>query len=237
MNPRLARFLTQFYPPAWRKRYGAEFEEFLKTERCGFDTPFEVAWSALAERIHPTQEFAPMQEVEKEQGLDAHPGRSWWGRAPSAMLCLAPMPMLAGAYAIACLILWAGWQIFLQGYASPFGVRTHGLANLYFQAGKYYYCAAPVLVGWWFEVLAVRLQVKAAWLTIGLLLVAWMGAAARVEANRGIVHHGFGHISMSFDFCSLVPNAYDGMLHATTILLLAASPYLLWRFQRSRTVG
>jgi hypothetical protein len=85
MNPTLARLLTQFYPPAWRKRYGAEFEELLKTERCGFDTPFEVAWSALSERIHPTQEFAPMQEVGKEQGFDAHPGRSWWGRAPSAM--------------------------------------------------------------------------------------------------------------------------------------------------------
>jgi hypothetical protein len=230
MNPRLARFLTRLYPPAWRKRYGAEFEVFLETERVGFGTPFDVAWSALAERIHPTQ------EVTKERWFSAHPDRSWWKRAPSAMFCLAPMPMLAGAYVIACLILWAGWRMFIPGSDSPFGARTHGLANLYFQAGKYYYCAAPVLVGWWFEVIAVRLRVKAVWLTTGLLLVAWMGAAARIEANRGTVHRGFGHISMSFDFCSLIPNAYDGILHGVTILLLAASPYLLWRFQRSRTI-
>jgi hypothetical protein len=147
------------------------------------------------------------------------------------------MPMLALAYAIACLILWAGWQIFLRGYASPFGVRTHGLANLYFQAGKYYYCAAPVLVGWWFEFIAVRLRVKAVWLTIGLLSVAWMGAAARIEANRGTLHSGFGYISMSFDLSSFIPYGYDGMLHAATILLLAASPYLLWKLPRSRTVS
>lgn len=230
MNPRLARFLTRLYPPAWRKRYGAEFEALLETERAGFRTPFEVAWSALAERIHPTQEVA------KEQSFAAQSVR-WWRRLPSAMLCLAPMPMLAGAYAIACLILWAGWRIFMPGFDSPFGARTHGLANLYFQAGKYYYGAAPVLVGWWFEVIAVRLRVNAAWLTIGLLLVAWMGAGARIEASRRMVHSGLGHISMSFDICSLIPNAYDGMLHAATILLLAAFPYLLWRFKRSRTAG
>ena len=147
------------------------------------------------------------------------------------------MPMLAGAYLTACLILWMGWRMFMPGLDSPFGARAHGLANLYFQAGKYYYCAAPVLVGWWFEFIAVRLRVKAVWLTIGLLSLAWMGTAARIEANRGTVHRGFGHISMSFDFCSLISNGYDGTLHAATILILAASPYLLWRLQRSRTVS
>lgn len=231
MNPRLARFLTRLYPPAWRKRYGAEFEALLETERVGFRTPFDLARSALLERVHPTQGLT------KEQCLSAHPVRSWRERAPLALFCLAPMPMLVGAYAIACLILWVGWRTFIPGLDSPFGVRAHGLANLYFQAGKYYYCAAPVLVGWLFEFIAVRLRVKAVWLTIGLLLVAWMGAAARIEANRGTVHSGFGHISMSFNFWSLIPNAYDGMLHAATILLLAAFPYLLWRFQRSQTVS
>jgi len=231
MNRRLARFLTRLYPRAWRNRYGAEFEALLETERAGPRAPFDVAWSALAERVHPTQSVA------KEQWFSAHPFRSWRERAPLAMICLAPVPMLVAAYAIACLILWVGWRMFMPGLDSPFGVRAHGLANFYFQAGKSYYCAAPVLVGWWFEFVAVKFRLKAAWLTIGLLLLAWMGAAARIEANRRTVHSGLGHISISFNFCSLIPNAYDGMLHAATILLLAASPYLLWRFLRSRTLS
>ena len=72
MNPRLARFLTRLYPPAWRRRYGAEFEALLETERAGFGTPFEVAWSALAERIHPTQEGV------KEQWFAVACSESWF---------------------------------------------------------------------------------------------------------------------------------------------------------------
>ncbi|MDT7817291.1 MAG: hypothetical protein QOJ51_5771 [Acidobacteriaceae bacterium] len=230
MNPTLARFLTGLYPPAWRKRYGAEFKAFLETERLGFGTPFEVAWFALAERFHPTHEVA------KEHCFATHVVRPWW-RAPSAVFFLAPVPMLAGAYAVACLILWAGWRMFIPGSDSPFGARTHGVANLYFQAGKYYYFAAPVLVGWWLEIMAIRLRVKAVWLAIGLLLVAWMGTAARIDANRGMVHGEFGHISMSFDFFSLIPNAHQGMLHAATILLLAGFPYLLSRLHRSESIS
>jgi hypothetical protein len=147
------------------------------------------------------------------------------------------MPMLAGAYAMACLILWVGWRMFLPGSDSPFGARTHGLANLYFQAGKYYYGAAPVLVGWCFEVIAVRLRVKAVWLTVGLLLVSWTGSAVRIDANRRTVHRGIGHISMSFEFFSLTRNANEGMLHAAIILLLAGCPYLLWRLRRGRTIS
>lgn len=231
MNPRLARFLTRLYPPPWRRRYGEEFEALLETERTGFGTPFEVAWSALAERIHPTQEVA------KEQCFAMRPVGWRWSSAPSAMFCLAPMPMLAGAYAMACLILWVGWRMFLPGSDSPFGARTHGLANLYFQAGKYYYGAAPVLVGWCFEVIAVRLRVKAVWLTVGLLLVSWTGSAVRIDANRRTVHRGIGHISMSFEFFSLTRNANEGMLHAAIILLLAGCPYLLWRLRRGRTIS
>ena len=115
---------------------------------------------------------------------------------------------------MACLILWVGWTMFMPGSDSPFGARTHGLANLYFQAGKYYYLAAPVLVGWCFEVIAVRLRAKAVWLSVGLLLVSWMGSAVRIDANRSTVHRGIGHISMSFGFFSLIPNAYQGMFYA-----------------------
>ena len=55
MSPRLARLLTLLYPRAWRERYGAEFEAFLLDEESGFGTAFNVTWSALQERVFPTQ--------------------------------------------------------------------------------------------------------------------------------------------------------------------------------------
>ncbi len=226
MSPRLARFLIRLYPPAWRKRFAAEFEALLASQRGDLRTAFDVGCSAIRERIHP--------QFTREQIFPAAPFHSWCERAPWAVFSLAPMLMLAGAYVIACFILWLGWRMFLPGYDSPFVAGSHGFANLYFQAGKYYYFAAPVLVGWWFEFVAVRYRVKAVWLVIGLLLLAWMGAAARIQASHAMVHRGLGHISMNFDFWFLIQNARDGLMHLTTILLLAAFPYLLWRWQESR---
>jgi hypothetical protein len=55
MNPRLAHLLTRLYPRAWRERYGAEFEELLKTEGGGLRTSANVIWSALYEHIVPTR--------------------------------------------------------------------------------------------------------------------------------------------------------------------------------------
>jgi hypothetical protein len=55
MNPQLARLLTRLYPPAWRDRYGAEFEALLVAGPRDFCTSANVIWAALCERIHPTQ--------------------------------------------------------------------------------------------------------------------------------------------------------------------------------------
>jgi len=55
MNPTLARLLTRLYPPAWRDRYGVEFEAFLQTGQGGLRTSVNVVWSALWEHIVPTQ--------------------------------------------------------------------------------------------------------------------------------------------------------------------------------------
>ena len=55
MNRRVAWMLTRLYPRRWRARYGAEFEELLRTGPGGFRTSANVIWSAVLERIFPTQ--------------------------------------------------------------------------------------------------------------------------------------------------------------------------------------
>jgi hypothetical protein len=55
MNRRVARLLTRLYPRRWRERYGAEFEELLRSGDGGFRTSANVVWSALFERLFPTQ--------------------------------------------------------------------------------------------------------------------------------------------------------------------------------------
>ena len=121
--------------------------------------------------------------------------------------------------------------MFLPRYDSPFGARAHGFANLCFQAGKYYYCAAPVLVGWWIDFIAVRQRVRAIWPTIGLLLVTSMGAGARVQASQLRIQSGFGHTRLDFDW---VPVSEFALRHsaAATILLFALFPYLLSRLPK-----
>jgi hypothetical protein len=154
-------------------------------------------------------------------------------RGPSAV---APLSLLAGCYIAACSILWVGWTVLLPGSVTPFGGGPHhGLANLYFQFGKYFYGCAPILVGWVVALAAVCQRVNAVWPLTGLLLVAWMGAAARIQASRIDIPRGLGHIRMSFVFWPSAPNAHDDLVHALTILSLAVLPYLLWRIQLARS--
>ena len=61
MNARLARLLIRLYPRAWRERYGAEFEELLKTSGSGVRTFANVIWSALHERVSSTTGLAMNQ--------------------------------------------------------------------------------------------------------------------------------------------------------------------------------
>jgi hypothetical protein len=228
MNPRLARLLTRLYPRSWRERYGAEFKELLETGHGGLRASANVAWSGLRERIFPIQGLT----------LDREPGsaqfRSWCVRAPWAIFCLAPVSLLAGAYFVACLLLWAGWKIFLPGADSPFGAGPrYGFANLYFQFGKYYYGGAPILVSWAIALIAVRQRAKTAWPVIGFVLVSWIGATARIQASRTAVAGGLGHIHMDFALWPSAQNVWGDFIHALMILSLSALPYILWRFQRA----
>jgi hypothetical protein len=232
MNAKLARLLTRIYPRSWRERYGAEFEELLETGRGGFRTVANIAWSGLRERIFPIGGLT----LDRETG--SGPFNSLCARAPWVVFSLAPISLLAGCYIAACLILWIGWTIFLPGSDTPFGGGPrHGLANLYFQFGKYFYGSAPILAGWVVAVLAVRQRAKAVWPLTGFVLVAWMGAAARIRASRTGIPGGLGHIRMDFVLWPRAQNGYDGLVHAMVILSLAALPYLLWRIQIARTTA
>jgi hypothetical protein len=164
--------------------------------------------------------------------------QSWCVRASWAMFGLAPLCLLAVAYFVACIYLWFGWKIFLPGADTPFG-RPVGpidsFANIYFQAGKFYYHSAPILVGWAIGLVGARQRLKALWPSVALLLIAWMGATARIHANRTAVPRGLGHISMNFfTFAPSWPSYSDEFLYALVILALTLLPYLIWHYKRLR---
>jgi hypothetical protein len=163
--------------------------------------------------------------------------RAWPARAPWAAFGLAPLCLLAAAYLLACVYLWVGWQTFLPAADTPFGGPArgpiYGFENLYFQAGKFFYIGAPLLVGWGIALVAARQRLRAAWPLVGWALVAWMGATARITASRTLVPHGLGHISMGF----FVPGAdavASSLLSALVMLLAGALPYFVWTMSRRR---
>jgi len=156
--------------------------------------------------------------------------QSWCVRAPWAMFGLVPILFLTLAWCVALLILWSGWQIFLPGSETPF-VPTDGFSIFYFGVGRLLYFVAPILVGWEIVLIAARQRVKAIWPFVGLVLVALMGGAARVQANRASVPDGFGHIRMDF---AVGPSVQGSLLHALVIFSIAVLPYIIWRFGRVR---
>ena len=155
------------------------------------------------------------------------------------MFSVAPLLFLAGAYFVACFILWSGWKIFLPGADTLFGVRVggpiYGIENIYFQTGRMIYFGAPILVGWGLALMAARQRLKTVWPVAGLVLVAWMGSTARVHAIRPAVHGGGGQVSMSF--LTLGRSAEQSVTGFLLILLLAGLPYLIWRIQKAHSVS
>jgi hypothetical protein len=158
--------------------------------------------------------------------------QSWCARAPWATFGLAPLFFLAGAWFVACSILWSGWRIFLPGAATPF-VRLDGFAIFYFGVGRLIYFGAPILIGWAIGFIAARQRLRAVWPAAGLVLIAWIGGTAQVHASRPAVPGGPGHIYMSFTLGPSVQGVFDGLFHALAILSLTVLPYLFWRLQRA----
>jgi hypothetical protein len=156
--------------------------------------------------------------------------QSWCAQAPWAMFGLAPILFLGGAWCIALLILWSGWNIFLPGGDTPF-VPIDGFAVFYFGVGRLLYFVAPVLVGWEIGLLAARQRLKALWPAVGLVLIAVMGGTAQLHASRTAVPTGLGHISMDF---AVGPSVHGSLFHALVIFSVAALPYFIWKFQKAR---
>jgi hypothetical protein len=95
MKQRLARMLTRLYPPAWRDRYGEEFEAMLAMGSGDLGTMADSIWSALREHVIPAR------------GGNMEQDRNSFGammRRPSAYLpvamSLAALAMVLGAIAV-----------------------------------------------------------------------------------------------------------------------------------------
>lgn len=72
----------------------------------------------------------------------------------------------------------------------------NGFENIYFQAPRFLYFGAPVLIGWTVGIVAARQRVRAVWLSVGLVLIALAAATNQVDASRIEVPCGLEHISM-----------------------------------------
>ncbi len=228
------RLLRGGVAPRHAGRYLGELADHLANlvaeEECAGCNRRDAEYSALI-RLGSADDLASAM-------IEKHQFQSWSSRAPWAVFGLAPISTLAPAYFASCLYLWIGWKIFLPGANTPFGNRATaivGFENIYFQAGKFWYFGAPVFIGWIVGVVAVRQRLKAPWPTAAWVLVASMGATARVYASRFAVPHALGHIRMELFALDLSGEAIPGQLfHALAILALTALPYFAWRFQRIR---
>ena len=92
-------------------------------------------------------------------------------------------------------------------------------------------------VGWVVAIAAIRQRVGSVWPLTGLLLIAWMGADARIQASRIAIPRGLGDIRMNFVLWPLAQSAHNELFHAVIILSLVVPPYLLWRNQTVRSTA
>lgn len=225
------RLLHAGVAPRHVRRYLSELADHLadlteEEQQAGLN--LAEAQSAALVRLGKTDDLANAL-IEQRQF------QSWCARAPWVTFGFVPLICLGAAYLAACLYLWFGWKVFLPGADTPFGplvAPTNSFANMYFQAGKFYYHSAPILVGWTIGIVAARQRLKAIWLMVGLVLIAWMGATAQINASRTAVA-SLGHISMEFFLLGHSSPTSATLLSACVIFTLAILPYLVWRLRRA----
>ena len=225
------RLLVAGIAPRHVRRYLSELSDHFEdltaeAEREGRSE--QDAESEAISRLGNTDQLA-------EAMLGQRQFKSWCARVPWAMFGIAPLLLLAGGYFLACLYLWWCWTVFKPGADTPFGSPSgpmYGLANFYFQAGKFYYISAPILAGWTIAFAAARQRLRSPWPTLAVVLIAWMGATAQIQASRSAVPRGLGHISMTFFVFGPSPQTISSELLAALIIFsLAILPYFVWRLR------
>ena len=224
------RLLVAGVAPRHVRRYLCELADHFddltaEAEREGRSKP--DAESEAISRLGNTDQLA-------EAMLGRPQFKSWCARIPWAMFGVAPLLLLA-SYFLACLYLWWGWTTFKPGTDTPFGGPSpmYSLENFYFQAGKFYYISAPILAGWTIAFVAARQRLKWPWPTLALVLIAWMGATAQIQASRSAVPRGLGHISMTFFVFGSSPQTISSvLLSALIIFSLTILPYFVWRLRK-----
>jgi hypothetical protein len=110
------RLLRAGVAPRHVRRYLTELGEHLadlQTEEEGAGCSAVDAEAAALTRLGATDDLAKAMIAQRQF-------RSWSVRAPWAIFGLAPLVLLAGAYLLACFILWSGWKIFLPDAGMPF---------------------------------------------------------------------------------------------------------------------
>jgi hypothetical protein len=222
------RLLRAGVAPRHVRRYLKELSEHLSDLRAeevrAGRSPSEAEEIALA-RLGTVENLARAM-------IGSRKFQSWSARAPWAAFGLIPLGSLAIAWGVALSILASGWLIFMPRAETPF-VPIHGMAIVYFGAGKLIYFSAPLLVGWAIGVIAARQRSNAAWLMAGLVLIAWIGGMARVSAHRIYGTSGMGSEHVSIHSGHLVPGMSGGWWHVAAILGATVLPYLIWRIRRA----
>lgn len=211
------RLLRAGIAPRHVRRYLAELNDHcadLTAEEQRNGLTRAAAESAALARLGDTESLAHAMTSQPQL-------RAWSARAPWASFGIAPIAVLAAAYAIALTILWTGWQWFLPGASTPFGHQTTGLVYYYFTAGRALYYIAPLLIGWTISITAARQRIPPPWPVFGFALLAWIDASVRVYTSRsssGVLHVGIG-LGFHQWYATLVP--------AAVVFNLLALPYFL----------
>lgn len=216
MNRRVAQVLVRAYPPAWRKRYGAEFAAMLEAGPGGLGTVLNVLGSAMGERMLPTARGGEM--------ISASRLETWSARAPWAVFGVAPVVLLAAAYSVSLTILWTGWQMFLPKEQSPF-VPVDGWAVVWFGVGRVLYFGAPALAGWWLAIAAARSRTQLLWPALGAAAMAVIDGVVQVAAVRPSLSEA-GRVRL------LVADWRPG--YSAAVLACTIAIYLLLRMRNRR---
>lgn len=224
------RLLRTGVAPRHVRRYVNELSDHLadlraEEERAGRDRA-EAESAALAR-------LGGMESLAKAM-IEQRQFQSWSARAPWAVFGLGPLCILAAAWLVALVILWTGWQIFLPEESTPFVGIIDGWAMLYFGVGRLLYFGAPLFIGWFMAVVAIRQRSKTWWPLPGMALIALLASAAQVYASR-VSLDASGRVGLGFSVGSSPQQLSAFLSHALVIFMLAALPWswLVWRDKKS----